>query len=78
MPVVKDVIVYGASWCAFCKTEKQWLERLGVTFTYKEIDTDESAMAELVALDVGSSVPVTKIGDEIVRGFQRQLIQSKL
>lgn len=75
---MKDVIVYGASWCAFCKTAKQWLESLGVAFTYKEIDTDESAMAELVALDVGSSVPVTKIGDEIVRGFQRQLIQSKL
>lgn len=75
---MKEIILYGASWCAFCHTEKQWLESLGVAFTYKEIDTDESAMAELLALDAGTSVPVTKIGDEVVRGFQRPLIQSKL
>lgn len=73
-----SIILYGASWCAFCKTEKQWLESLGVEFEYKLVDEDETAMAELLALDVGSSVPVTKIGDEVIRGFQRQLIQSKL
>lgn len=75
---MKEITLYGASWCAFCHTEKQWLEKLGVTFTYKEVDSDESAMAELLALDVGSSVPVTVIDAEVIRGFQRQLIQSKL
>jgi glutaredoxin len=26
-----NVIIYSAPWCAFCKTEKQYLEHLGVS-----------------------------------------------
>ena len=74
------ITIYGATWCAFCKTEKQWLDSLSVEYVYKDVDTDEEAMSELRALNVGESVPVTiieKDGKEtIIRGFQRLSIKN--
>lgn len=77
---MSQVIVYSAPWCAFCKTEKQYLDHLGVAYVEKDIDGDESAMAELLA-KVGtetSSVPVTDIDGIIIRGFDRAKIDAAL
>lgn len=75
-----QVIIYSAAWCAFCKTEKQYLEHLGVPFTVRDIEADDGAMDELLAKvgDSTSSVPVTDIGGEIIRGFDRAKIDAAL
>ena len=74
------VIIYSAPWCAFCKTEKQYLEHLGVAYTARDIEEDEGAMAELLAKVGGtsSSVPVTDIDGVIIRGFDRKKIDETL
>ena len=75
-----NVIIYSAPWCAFCKTEKQYLEHLGVSFTVRDIETDEGARDELLAKVGGSasSVPVTDIDGVIIRGFDRAKIDATL
>lgn len=75
-----NVIIYSAPWCAFCKTEKQYLEHLGVAFTVRDIETDEGARDELLAKVGGSasSVPVTDIDGVIIRGFDRAKIDATL
>lgn len=77
---MSQVILYSAPWCAFCKTEKQYLEHLGVSFVVRDIEKDEGAMAELLAKVGGetSSVPVTDIDGIIVRGFDRVKIDAAL
>jgi len=72
------VTIYSTAWCAFCKTEKQWLDSLGVAYESKMIDEDEAAMKEFEALNVGSGVPVTVIGDTIVRGFDRPALKNAI
>ena len=74
------VIIYSAEWCAFCKTEKQYLEHLGVDFATRDIEKDDGAMDELLAKVGGntSSVPVTDIDGEIIRGFDRAKIDAAL
>ena len=42
------VTVYSTSWCAFCHTEMQWLDRLGVKYITKDIEADEEAHKELM------------------------------
>lgn len=42
-----EVIVYKTSWCAFCHTETQWLDSLGVKYIAKDIEADQSAYEEL-------------------------------
>jgi glutaredoxin len=74
------IIVYSAPWCAFCKTEKQYLEHLGVDFTVRDIEQDKRAMEELLEKVGGetSSVPVTDIDGIIIRGFDRAKIDATL
>lgn len=73
-----SVTVYSAPWCAFCKTEKQYLEHLGVDFVVKDIEEEEGVMEELVTLSGAQSVPVTTIDDVVIRGFDRAKIDATL
>ena len=75
-----SVVIYSAPWCAFCKTEKQYLEHLGVPFAVRDIEEDDGAMDELLAKVGGqaSSVPVTDIDGVIIRGFDRAKIDTTL
>ena len=76
----KKVIVYSTPWCAFCKTEKQYLDHLGVEFESKDIEEDVAAFEELAKKTDGrtSGVPVTDIGGELIFGFDRKKIDDTL
>ncbi len=77
---MSQVIIYSAPWCAFCKTEKQYLDHLGVSFSVRDIEEDEGALDELLAKvgDGASSVPVTDVDGVIIRGFDRPKIDATL
>ena len=79
-PTTNDarVTIYSAPWCAFCKTEKQYLEHLGVAFMVRDIEEDAGAMEELVEKSGQQSVPVTDIDGIIIRGFDRAKIDATL
>ena len=74
------VILYSTPWCAFCKTEKQWLDSQGVSYTNKDIESDEEAKNELLDKLGGEfrGVPTTVIGDEVIVGFDRPKLQAAL
>jgi glutaredoxin len=75
---VTQVIIYSTPTCAFCKTEKQYLEHLGVSYVVKDVEEDKAALDELVEKSGGASVPVTDIAGVVIRGFNRPLIDSTL
>ncbi len=72
------VIIYSASWCAFCKMAKEYLNSKKVAF--KEIDVDEDAEAAraIVAKTGQAGVPVLEIGDQTILGFDRPRIDQAL
>lgn len=74
------VIIYSTTWCAFCKTEKQYLEKLGVAFVEKDIEADAAAHEELMSKIGGNfrGVPVTDIDGDLVLGFDRPKIDGFL
>ena len=47
---------------------KEFLSRAGATFTVMNVDEDERAYDALIARGL-RSVPVTLIGDQVVRGY---------
>lgn len=75
-----QVTVYSTTWCAFCKTEKQYLDKLGVAYIEKDIEADKEAYNELMSKNGGSfqGVPVTDIAGELVLGFDRAKIDTLL
>lgn len=72
-----EVTVYMTNWCAFCHTEMQWMDKLGVKYTSKNIEEDEAAKEEMLAKLGGEfrGVPVTSVGDEVILGFDRPKLQ---
>lgn len=83
MPDNKDqqVIIYKTPTCAFCHTEQQWLESLGVTnVVLRDIETDPSAREELVQKTNGDfrGVPITDIDGQMIVGFDRPRLTEAL
>ena len=74
------ITIYRTSWCAFCHTEMQWLDRLGVPYEAKDIEADEAAHDELMKKIGGNfrGVPVTDIGGDIIFGFNRPQLQETM
>jgi len=68
------VLIYTTPLCAFCKTEKQWLDSLGIAYDTVDINEDEKAMEFMRTLE-HTGVPVTVIenGDDkqVIHGFDR-------
>lgn len=56
---------------------KEFLSRAGHAFETRNVDEDDRAYEELMALRI-MSVPVTRIGDQIVRGFDPAKLREAL
>ncbi len=80
MSTTPQITVYRTSWCAFCHTEMQWLQHLGIPFVAKDIEEDKEAYDELMGKINGDfrGVPVTDIAGDIVLGFDRPKIQDAI
>lgn len=75
-----QITIYSTTWCAFCKTEKQYLDKLGIAYQEKDIEEDKAAYEELMAKNGGNfqGVPVTDIAGELVLGFDRAKIDAAI
>lgn len=80
MDSTKEIIVYATTWCAFCHTEMQWLDSLGVKYIAKDIEADKSAYDELLHKMDGNfnGVPVTDVAGDMVLGFDRAKLQEAI
>jgi len=74
------VTIYTTTFCAFCATEKQWMDKLGVKYVAKNIEEDDAARDELLKKVGGNfqGVPVTDIAGEMILGFNRMVLQKAL
>ena len=72
------VTIYRTSCCAFCHTEMQWMDRLGIPYVAKDIEADPAANDELMAKINNDfrGVPVTDVAGEIILGFDRPKLQA--
>ena len=66
---MKEVKVYSTSSCVYCDKVKDWLKENDIK--YEEIDITENSEErdDLIAKTGMMGVPVIKIGDELIVGF---------
>jgi glutaredoxin 3 len=72
------VLIYSASWCAFCHMAKQYLTGLKVPFKEIDVEHDHAAGMELVQKTGQAGIPVLEIGGETIIGFDRPKIDLAL
>lgn len=73
-----NITVYTATWCAFCHAAKAYLDKLGVNYTDKDVDSDPTFMAEAVDKSGQRGIPVIDINGKIIIGFDRPAIDAAL
>jgi len=75
---MSNVTVYSATWCGFCHAAKDYLDKLGVKYTDKDVEADPTAMVEAVSKSGQRGIPVLDIDGTIIVGFDRPKIDAAL
>jgi glutaredoxin-like YruB-family protein len=72
------VTIYSATWCAYCHAAKDYLDKLKVSYTDKDIEKDPSAAEESVTKSNQMGIPVIDIDGTIIVGFDKPKIDLAL
>ncbi len=73
-----SITVYSATWCAFCHAAKEYLDKLGVAYTDKDVDADLDSAREAVEKSGQRGIPVLDIKGTVIVGFDRPRIDAAL
>lgn len=73
-----NITIYSASWCAFCHAAKEYLDKLGVKYTDKDIEADRANAEAVVKVSGQMGIPVLDIDGQIIVGFDRPKIDAAL
>ena len=65
---MSELTIYGRASCVQCKATAREAERLGLAFSYVDLDQDIAAAARLVNAGF-HSLPVVECGDQVWTGF---------
>ena len=57
------VTVFGAEWCGDCRRTSRQLNELGVSYTYIDVDADESGRERALAIAGRQNIPVVLFAD---------------
>jgi glutaredoxin 3 len=71
-------IIYSATWCAFCHAAKQYMDKLGVAYEERDVETKQEYAQESVQKSGQMGIPVIDIDGEIIVGFDRPRIDAAL
>lgn len=72
------IIIYGAEWCAFCHEAMHYLDRLGVKYTYKNVELDMNDARAAIEKSGQMGIPVIDMDGTIIIGFDRPRIDKTL
>ena len=73
-----QVTIYSATWCGFCAAAKQYLDRIGVKYTDKDVDADRANAEESMKISGQTGIPVLDINGTVIVGFDRARIDAAL
>ncbi len=75
---MKEVVIYSTPTCQFCNMAKAYFRENNIPFTDYNVAEDVQKRMEMVELTGQMGVPVIKIGDEIIIGFNQPRIAELL
>lgn len=64
------VIMYGTSWCSYCKKAKRYFKKKGIAFVEYDIEKSRKGKREYKKLN-GQGVPIILVGSKRLNGFSQ-------
>ena len=74
----KKVTIYSTPVCHFCHAAKEYFEKNGVEFTDFDVAADAEKRQEMIEMTGQMGVPVIRIGDDVVVGFDEAKVAELL
>lgn len=72
----KTVTIYSTPTCHFCHAAKEFFKEKGVEYTDFNVAEQMEKRQEMIEMTGQMGVPVIKIGDDVVIGFDKPKIAS--
>ncbi|MBU6310559.1 glutaredoxin family protein [Patescibacteria group bacterium] len=67
----KEVVIYSTPTCHFCALSKDYFTKHNIPFTNYDVSSNFEKRQEMIDLTGQMGVPVIRIGDDIVIGFDK-------
>ncbi len=71
------VVLYGTSWCGYCKKTREFLAANNISYTEFDIEHSAEGRRRYDAIN-GSGVPVLEVNNTIIRGYAPEAIWAAL
>jgi glutaredoxin-like YruB-family protein len=75
---MKNVTIYSTPSCHFCHMAKDYFTANNVAFTDHDVATDLDKRKEMMDMTGQMGVPVIRIGDDVVVGFDEEKVKELL
>ncbi len=74
----KHVTIYTTPTCHFCQMAKEFFAEKGIQYTAHDVAADAQKRMEMIQMTGQLGVPVIVVNDDIMVGFDRARLASKL
>ena len=74
----KTVTIYSTPVCHFCHAAKDFFAENNIAFTEHDVASDLEKRAEMIDITNQMGVPVIRIGDDVVIGFDEDKLKELL
>lgn len=71
----KTVTIYSTPTCHFCHAAKEFFGANNVEFTEHDVAADQEKRQEMIEMTGQMGVPVIRIGDDVVVGFDEAKVK---
>lgn len=68
-----EVVLIGASWCAACERARRYLDRQGIRYDERDIDSDGAAREEVVRIMGRIAIPLLQVDGRYIAGFREDV-----
>ncbi len=72
------VTIYSTPVCHFCQAAKEFFKENKIEYTEHDVASDAEKRTEMVEMTGQMGVPVIKIGDDVVIGFDEKKVKELL
>lgn len=74
----KEVTIYTTPTCHFCHAAKTFFKEKNIEFTENDVASDQEKRQEMIEMTGQMGVPVIKIGEETIIGFDQGKVSELL
>ena len=76
--MAKDVTIYSTPVCHYCQAAKEFFKENNVAYAEHDVAGDADKRQEMIEMTGQMGVPVIRIGDDVIIGFDQQKIEELL